>query len=59
MIETIELCLADNHNAWDLGADGRWTRRRPPSAEATINAQEELMRLHTLRAAESGSVAER
>ena len=26
VIETIELCLADNHNAWDLGADGRWTR---------------------------------
>jgi len=59
VIETIELCLADNHNAWDLGADGRWTRRRPPSAEATINAQEELMRLHTLRAAESGSAPER
>ena len=59
VIEAVELCLADNHNAWDLGTDGRWTRRRPPSAQATINAQEELMRLHTLRAAESAPAPER
>jgi polyphosphate kinase len=49
VIETVELCLADNHNAWDLGADGTWSRRSAPSAEATINAQQELMSLHTLR----------
>ena len=58
VIEAIELCLADNQNAWDLGADGRWTRRHPPSPEATINAQEEQMRLHTLRAAEPGPAPE-
>ena len=33
VLETVELCLADNHNAWDLDADGVWTRRRPPSRE--------------------------
>ena len=58
VIEAVELCLADNHNAWDLGPDGAWTRRRAPSPEATIDAQEEMMRLHQLRAAEAGSPAE-
>ena len=45
VLETVELCLADNHNAWDLDGDGVWTRVRPPEPGATINAQEELMRL--------------
>jgi polyphosphate kinase len=54
VLETVELCLADNHNAWDLDADGIWTRRpTPPNREAVVNAQEQLMRAHTARAAES------
>jgi polyphosphate kinase len=52
VLEVVELCLADNHNAWDLGSDGVWTRRRAPSPEQAINAQELLMRRHTARAAE-------
>ena len=28
VLEAVELCLADNHNAWDLAADGVWTRRQ-------------------------------
>jgi polyphosphate kinase len=46
VLDVVALCLADNHNAWDLDGDGRWTRRRPTGPEATINAQEQLMRLH-------------
>jgi polyphosphate kinase len=52
VLETIELCLADNHNAWDLSADGAWVRRHAPSAEAVVDAQAQLMRAHTARAAE-------
>ncbi len=28
MIDVLERCFADNANAWDLGADGEWTRIR-------------------------------
>jgi len=53
VLEAVELCLADNHNAWDLGGDGTWTRRRRGPGEADVNAQELQMRRHTARAAES------
>ena len=46
VMETVELCLADNHNAWDLGTDGVWRRRHPGPDEEIINAQEILMRRH-------------
>ena len=44
VLDTVALCLADNHNAWDLDSDGTWTRRTPASPDAAINAQEQLMR---------------
>ena len=53
VLEAVELCLSDNHNAWDLGSDGVWTRRVAPSPEQTINAQELLMRRHTARSGEA------
>jgi polyphosphate kinase len=53
VLDSVELCLSDNHNAWDLGSDGVWTRRVPPSPEQTINAQELLMRRHAARAGEA------
>ena len=53
VLEAVELCLADNRNAWDLDADGVWTRRRTPGPEATVDAQAQLMRFHTVRALES------
>jgi polyphosphate kinase len=53
VLEVVELCLSDNHNAWDLGSDGVWTRRVAPSPEQTINAQELLMRRHTARSGEA------
>ena len=52
-METVELCLSDNHNAWDLGSDGVWVRRRAALGEEVINAQETLMRLHAARAADA------
>jgi polyphosphate kinase len=58
VLETVELCLKDNHNAWELDGDGRWTRiPRPADPAATINAQAELMRLHLLRAGDGGDGA--
>ncbi|MGA2006019.1 MAG: polyphosphate kinase 1 [Solirubrobacteraceae bacterium] len=53
VMETVELCLSDNHNAWDLGADGIWVRRHPAEGEKLINAQELLMRRHAASAAEA------
>jgi polyphosphate kinase len=53
VLETVELCLRDNQNAWELDKSGRWTRRRVGEGEAPLSAQEELMRLHLLRSGES------
>jgi polyphosphate kinase len=47
VLDTVALCLADNHNAWDLDSDGTWTRRTPASPDVAMNAQEQLMRLHS------------
>src|ERR1700690_218461 len=52
VLEVVELCLSDNHNAWDLGSDGAWTRRVAPSPELAVNAQETLMRRHSARTSE-------
>jgi len=53
VLDAVELCLADNHNAWDLDAGGVWTRRHAPSPEGGVDAQAQLMRLHAARAAEN------
>jgi len=52
VLDVVALCLSDNHNAWDLGPDGAWTRRIPPGPELTVNAQETLMRRHSARTPE-------
>jgi len=46
VMETVELCLSDNHNAWDLGSDGVWVRRVPDAGDQIVDAQETLMRRH-------------
>jgi polyphosphate kinase len=51
LLDTLERCLADNTNAWELGEDGEWTRRQPDSEPR--NAQRELMLGHAARAAET------
>jgi polyphosphate kinase len=39
----LDIHLADNAKAWDLHADGRWTKRVPPTPEERRSSQELLM----------------
>jgi polyphosphate kinase len=48
LMQTMELCLADEANAWDLGEDGSWTRRE--RGDNPLSTQRELMKKHTARA---------
>ncbi|MBS1869645.1 MAG: polyphosphate kinase 1 [Actinobacteria bacterium] len=50
LLDTLERCLADTENAWDLAADGMWTHRRVPSGEQPRDVHAELMRAHLARA---------
>ena len=50
LLDTLERCLADSENAWELAADGSWTHRRAPSDGQPRDAQAELMRAHLARA---------
>jgi polyphosphate kinase len=43
LFDTLERCLADNSNAWELRADGSWDRLEPPSPDQRRNVQDELM----------------
>jgi polyphosphate kinase len=52
VLETLELCLADTENAWELRADGAWERRRADGEPHSV--QRELMAQHAARAAEPG-----
>jgi len=51
MLDMLERCFADNSNAWELDADGNWTRLEA-SAEERRSVQEELQVRHAARAAE-------
>jgi polyphosphate kinase len=53
LLDVLDRSLADNTNAWVLGSDGGWTRRRPDGEPR--NVQRELMELHETRSAESSS----
>jgi polyphosphate kinase len=53
VLETLELCLADNANAWELDAEGAWARRRPDGSPRS--AQRELMARHAARAADTAT----
>ena len=48
--DTLERCLADTENAWDLKADGTWHHRRVQPGEERRDVQAELMRDHLARA---------
>jgi polyphosphate kinase len=52
LIDTVERCIADNTNSWELGEDGEWTRREPGSDEPR-DAQRELIERHAARATEA------
>jgi polyphosphate kinase len=49
LLDTLDRCFADNVNAWELGEDGTWTRRRPDGEPRSV--QRELMTGHAARAA--------
>jgi polyphosphate kinase len=51
LVDVVERSLADNTNAWTLGSDGNWARRRPINDEPR-SVQSELCEWHESRAAE-------
>ena len=51
LLDVLERCFAENANAWELGADGEWTRLSVPEAQRR-SVQEELRERHAARAAE-------
>jgi polyphosphate kinase len=54
LLDTLERCFADDTNAWELDADGTWTRRRPTGPKPR-HVQRELMTGHAARAAEAAA----
>ena len=53
VLDTLERSFADDTHAWDLDADGTWTRaERNPDEPEPRDLQRELMLGHTARAAE-------
>jgi polyphosphate kinase len=54
LVDVLDRSLADNTNAWQLGSDGSWARRRPDGRPR--NLQRELIELHAERAASGAAV---
>jgi polyphosphate kinase len=54
LTDTLDRCFDDNVNAWDLAADGSWTRRTPDGEEPR-SVQRELMSAHAAAAAEASA----
>jgi len=50
LLDTLDRCLADNVNSWELEADGSWTRRSADGERRSV--QRELMAGHAARAAD-------
>jgi polyphosphate kinase len=50
LLDTLERCLADTENAWELDAEGAWTHRRVASGEQRRDVHAELMGAHLARA---------
>jgi polyphosphate kinase len=57
LADTLDRCLADNANAWQLDHDGVWTRVKPPEGAELRSVHRELMAAHTAAAAEAASQA--
>ncbi|HVS99976.1 MAG TPA: polyphosphate kinase 1 [Solirubrobacterales bacterium] len=57
MMDVLERCLADNSNAWELGADGEWTRIVRADGEPRRDVQAELRERAAIRAAEQLAAA--
>jgi polyphosphate kinase len=41
--EGLQVYLKDNVNAWELGSDGRYRRRKPRGSQPAFSAQQFLM----------------
>ena len=52
LLDVLDRCFADNTNAWELGADGGWTRRTPERRPAPQRAGR-ADGAHAARAAEA------
>ncbi|MBA2644623.1 MAG: polyphosphate kinase 1, partial [Solirubrobacterales bacterium] len=52
LLDALDRCLQDDVNSWELGDDGRWTRR---DSDAGRSAHRELMEHHARRAAEAAA----
>jgi polyphosphate kinase len=42
--EGLDVYLSDNCDAWELGAAGQWTKRKPRGRERGVSAQNELLK---------------
>jgi polyphosphate kinase len=51
LLDVLERCFAENANAWELDAEGVWTRLGPANGQRR-SVQEELRERHAARAAE-------
>jgi polyphosphate kinase len=51
LLDVLERCFADNANAWELDAEGAWTRLVPENGQRR-SVQEEMRERHAGRAAE-------
>jgi polyphosphate kinase len=56
LLDVLERCFADDANAWELGADGIWTRIETPPGERR-SVQEELCKRHAAYTAEQLAAA--
>jgi polyphosphate kinase len=51
LLDVLDRCFADNANAWELDAEGVWSRLKPENGQRR-SIQEELPERHAARAAE-------
>jgi polyphosphate kinase len=51
LFDTLDRCFADEANAWELDADGTWSRRRDGENPRSVHL--ELMRRHAARAVDA------
>ncbi len=56
LLDTLQRCLDDEVNAWELDSDGRWTHRKRSEPEPR-DVHRELMLGHSRRAAEAATTA--
>jgi polyphosphate kinase len=56
--EGLQVYLKDNVNAWELGGDGRYRRRKPRGRQAPHSAQQQLMEMLGANAATDQSTKE-